>query len=194
MISQIVKLGARIDALKARTPEAEASTLPTPELLKMMLDDGGIICGGFAVAILHRRKSRDIDVYFKDDDKFMKYTAYCRDHPLDVCLYEDDPTEYHDITASMVKLIPWQGTLRSEFGPGAAETYATRVMAINQHNLVAPEKTLQRVQKYCANYGLKCREADLVCLVTMLGLDVDDYQTLLGSYRSESRMFSMHST
>lgn len=182
MIKDILKLSQIIAELKEQATNISIPTLTTDQLINLAIADGGKVCGGYACAHFHNKpKSADIDIYFKDHNKYIKHYAYAQTHDkIDICLYNEHPTEYHDISPSMIVFNPAQNP-QYEITEQAQKTYDTKIITINHQNLVNPERTLERIIKYCNKYSMLCKEADLICLCMMINVNWTKHQILSGS-------------
>lgn len=146
------------------------SDLNNYQLVKLMLENNGLISGGFVTAMLMGGETKDIDMYFNDEDAYMWAYSVVIDNPfIDICWYKNLPIELHDI--SFVKTY-YDGN-KIFMTVDAYNAITNLVSEIYIHNIIYPERTFNRIIKYNKRYGVKFKYEQIVALCAIYDFEID---------------------
>lgn len=147
------------------------STDTTIEQVRELVRLGGSVSGGAALrAWLGLEGSRDYDVFFPDISSFVKAHLATYDNPnIDICLYENQPYELFDLSASKCSYSASGFATDSSFN----NAMITGISDIELAAVVHPLSTLRRVIKYGSKYNLKFPFEKVFTLIDTYKVDED---------------------
>jgi hypothetical protein len=139
------------------------------ELFKMFLDAGGCVSGGFLISHLYDGVTKDVDILFNDNDKYVWAKNLSFGKNIDVLYYKYNPVELFDISF----VYTWMDKNDIYMTKSAHEAHKTKISDIYLDRVIFPDKVQKRLYKYNDKYGVKFKKEQLIAFNVMFDIDDD---------------------